>query len=35
MQRKKDRFLILKNRTLINEVCQAIYNILHGTLPNT
>ena len=31
--KKKDRLLILKNQNLINEVCQGIYNILHGTLP--
>ena len=31
--KKNDRLLIFKNKNLINEVCQGIYNILHGTLP--
>jgi hypothetical protein len=31
--KKKDQKLIIKNRNLINLVCQGVYNILHGTVP--
>ena len=30
--KKKDRQLIIKNRSMINLVCQGVYNILHGTV---
>jgi len=31
--KKKDRKFLLKNKKLINYVCQGVYNILNGQIP--